>query len=367
MTHPQFIPVSEPDIGELEERYVLEAIRSGWVSSIGPFVERFEAEFARFCGVKHAIAVSNGTTALHLALLAVGVGPGDEVIIPDLTFVATGNAVLYCGAKPVLVDVDPTTWCMDPAAVEHAITPRTRVLLAVHLYGHPADMDALLGIARPRNIVVVEDAAQAHGARYRGRTVGGIGDLGCFSFYGNKIITTGEGGMVTTNDDHLAARIRFLKDHAMDSERRYYHPEVGYNYRMTNIQAALGCAQLERVGQLLGNRRDVFQAYRQALDGLEGVQLNPHAPWADPVPWMACVVQERFPVSELAKRLRTVGIDSRPFFVPLHDLPAFASPARDRWPVATRLARHGINLPLSPRTGADRARHVATAVREMLR
>lgn len=366
MTARPFIPVSEPDIGELELRYVTEAVRSGWVSSIGPFVERFEAEFARFCQVKHAVAVSNGTTALHLALLALGVGPGDEVIIPDLTFVATGNAVLYCGAKPVLVDVTAETWCIDPALVEKAITSRTKVILPVHLYGHPADMEAILALARPRGIAVVEDAAEAHGAKCRGKVVGGIGDIGCFSFYGNKILTTGEGGMVTTNDDRLAARVRFLKDHAMDPTRRYFHPEVGYNYRMTNVQAALGCAQLERAEELLAKRRRVMEAYRDALAGLDGVQLNPHAPWADPVPWMVCLVQDRVPADVLAARLRDQGIDTRPFFVPLHDLPAFHDPDTGTGPVAGRLSCNGLNLPSSPRIEAGTSCRLGGAIQEVL-
>ncbi len=366
MTSPRFIPVSEPDIGELEVRYVTEAVRSGWVSSIGPFVERFESDFAKFCQVKHAIAVSNGTTALHVALLALGVGPGDEVIIPDLTFVATGNAVLYCGAKPVLVDVSPDTWCIDPAEVEKAITTRTKVILPVHLYGHPADMDALLALARPRKIAVLEDAAEAHGAKCRGKVVGGIGDIGCFSFYGNKILTTGEGGMVTTNDDHLAARVRFLKDHAMDPKRRYFHPEVGYNYRMTNIQAALGCAQLERADELLAKRRGVMDAYREGLAGLDGVQLNPHASWADPVPWMVCLVQDRVPADVLAARLRDQGIDTRPFFVPMHELPTFRSALALALPQADRLAGRGLNLPMAASLDADCVSGILRPVRSAL-
>jgi len=367
MNSTPFIPVSEPDIGELELRYVTEAVRSGWVSSIGPFVDRFEAQFARFCGVKHAIAVSNGTTALHVALLALGVGPGDEVIIPDLTFVATGNAVLYCGAKPVLADVSPDTWCIDPAAVERAITPRTKAVLPVHLYGHPADMDAILALARPRNIAVIEDAAEAHGAKYRGRMVGGIGDIGCFSFYGNKILTTGEGGMVTTNDDHLASRVRFLKDHAMDPHRRYFHPEVGYNYRMTNLQAALGCAQLERAEELLAKRRRVMDAYREALSGLDGVQLNPRAPWAEPVPWMVCLVQDRVPTNVLAARLREHGIDTRPFFVPMHELPAFRCSHRLADSASRMLATRGLNLPSAPRLVSSDVHRISGALSLPLR
>src|SRR6266496_1099800 len=257
-----FVPVAEPDIGERELAYVTDAVRSGWISSSGVYVDRFESSFAALCGVRHAVAVANGTVALHLALRAAGIGAGDEVIVPSLTFAATAAAVVHAGAAPVFVESTAHYWCMDPVAVEAALGPRTRAIIPVHLYGHPADMDALHEIARSRHLVVIEDAAEAHGARCRGRVVGSIGDLGCFSFYGNKIMTTGEGGMVTTNDSALATHMRFLKNHAMEPQRRYWHSEVGFNYRMTNLQAAVGCAQVERFQELQRARAQVLGWYR---------------------------------------------------------------------------------------------------------
>src|ERR1043166_3869860 len=222
------IPVAAPSLEGNEERYVLDCLKSTWISSTGAYIERFESAFAEFCGVKHASSCSNGTTALHLALLALGVGPGDEVIVPTLTFVATANAVVYCGGRPVFVDVQPDTWNIDPALIEAKITPRTKGIIVVHLFGHSVDMDPVASIARRRGLFVVEDAAQAHGAEYKGKRVGSLGDVATFSFFGNKIITTGEGGMVVTNDAAIASRIGLLKNHGMDPDRRYWHPIVGY-------------------------------------------------------------------------------------------------------------------------------------------
>jgi perosamine synthetase len=361
------IPVAEPDLGPLEERYVLEAVRSGWVSSIGPFIERFERAFAEFCGVRHAVMVSNGTVALHLCLVAKGIGPGDEVIVPDLTFVASASAVRHAGATPVLVDIDPRTLCIDPSLVEAAIGPKTKAIMAVHLYGHPADMTALRDIAKRRNLVLIEDAAEAHGARWSGERVGGLGDVGAFSFYGNKVLTTGEGGAITTNDDALAARVRFLKDHAMSKERRYYHPEVGYNYRMTNIQAALGLAQLERADQLVRRKAQVLAWYRKAFAGL-GIELNPTQPPAEPICWL--VIGQLPPGSgdiereELVQHLTANRIDSRPFFVPLSQLPPYrecrlVTSGRH---AADAVARRGVCLPSSTRLEQGDIERIATAV-----
>ena len=238
------LPIAEPSLGEKELSYVTECILTGWVSSAGKFVTRFEEIFAEFCGTQHAITTSSGTTALHLALLALGIGPGDEVIVPSLTFIATANAVTYTGASPVFIDSELETWNLDPNLIEEFITPRTKAIIPVHLYGHPVNMAAIVEIAQRHGLVVVEDAAEAHGAKYQGRRVGGIGDLGIFSFYGNKIVTTGEGGMVVTNRADLAEKIRILRGHGMSPERRYWHPVLGYNYRMTNLQAALGVAQM---------------------------------------------------------------------------------------------------------------------------
>src|SRR5581483_381212 len=233
----KFYPIAEPDIGPLERKYVLDAVRSGWVSSLGRYVIEFERRFAEFCETREAVSTCNGTAALHLALASLGIGPGDEVVVPALTFVASASAVVYTGARPVFADVDESTWCVSAETIARALSPRTRAIIVVHLFGQPADMDPILALGARRRIRVIEDAAEAHGALYRGRKVGGIGDVGVFSFYGNKIVTTGEGGMLVTGDRTLAERARFLRDHAMSPSRRYYHPEIGYNYRLTNLQA----------------------------------------------------------------------------------------------------------------------------------
>ena len=368
----QRLPVASCDLGALEERYVLEAVRSGWISSIGAFVDRFERDFARFCQVEHAVAVSNGTDALFIALRALGVTSGDEVIVPALTFAAVAAVVVHCGAQPVFCDVEPRSWCIDPRAVERAVSPRTRAVIAVHSYGHPADMDALLEITRPRGIRLIEDCAEAHGARLGGRVVGAIGDVGCFSFYGNKIITTGEGGMITTRDGALAPRARYLTPHAMDPARRYWHTEAGHNCRMTNVQAALGCAQLERVNELLATKRATLEAYRAGLTSTS-FQLNPHLDGADPVVWMVCAlasgdVSRR---DRLCDELRAQAIDTRPFFVPLPQLPpyagapVFAAAGAGASPVADRLGATGFNLPSGYGLGAADIERVTTLLRAL--
>ena len=369
---PRFYPVSSPDIGELEERYVAQAVRSGWVSSIGEYVDRFEAGFAQVCGSRHGIAVSNGTDAIFLALKALGVGPGDEVIVPALTFVAVPAVVLHVGAEPVLADIDPVYWGIDPAAVERAITPKTKAIVAVHLYGHPVDMDPILEVATPRGIPLIEDSAEAHTAKYRGRTVGSIGRMGCFSFYGNKVLTTGEGGVITTDDDALAERVRFIKDHAMDKVRRYFHPEAGFNCRMTNMQAALGCAQLERKDELLGKRERMLGWYQQELAGVQGLTLNPRMPWAEPVNWIVCAVlsPELTPLREaLLSRLRELGVDTRPFFVPAHEMPPYENCRRvdadggAELPATKRAGAAGFNLPTLPDLTQQDVAHIAAQVK----
>lgn len=342
----RFIPVSEPLLDGNELAYVTDCVRSGWVSSLGEYIPRFEAEFARFCGVRHAVAVSNGTVALHLALETLGIGPGDEVIVPTLTFVATANAVHYTGATPVFVDSEPTTWNLDPAMLSRAVTGRTRAIIPVHLYGHPADLQPILEVAEGHQLHVIEDAAEAHGAQYRGRRVGSFGTLNCFSFYGNKIVTTGEGGIITTDDDALAGKMRHLRDHGMSPERRYWHPVIGYNYRMTNLQAALGVAQMERVEKFIEKKRWIAQTYNRYLGKVPGLVLPPAMEWARPVYWMYSVlVTDEFGLSRdgLMSHLRAQHIDSRPFFYPIHTMPPYWSEAA--FPVAEKLSREGINLP----------------------
>src|SRR6201996_1204001 len=290
----RFLPISQPLIGSREKELVLAALDSGWVSSIGKYIDEFEAGFARYCGTEYALTASNGTTGLHLALAALGIGPGDEVIVPDLPFVASANAVAYTGATPVLADIDPDTLCLDPASVKSRLSPRTKAIMPVHLYGHPADMDALNEIADSNGLAIVEDAAEAHGAEYRGRRVGGLGKCGVFSFYGNKIITTGEGGMLTTNDADFFARAKRLRDHAMSPQRRYFHEERGFNYRITNLQAALGVAQLERIDDFLNRRTEIMGWYTAAIVSSDRVRLNRVSNWAKSAFWMVCLEVDGF-------------------------------------------------------------------------
>jgi perosamine synthetase len=359
------IPLTEPVLGEEELRNVVSALRSGWISSLGEFIGEFERAFAAFCGAREGIAVSSGTAALHLALAAVGVGPGDEVLVPSLTFVATANTVRYCGATPVFVDSDPATWGMETGDLEHRLSRRTKAIVPVHLYGHPCDMDPILEVARRRGLAVVEDAAEAHGALYRGRRVGALGAIGCFSFYGNKIITTGEGGMCVTDDPALAERLRLLRDHGMDPKRHYWHEIVGYNYRMTNLQAAVGVAQVKRLPEFVEKKRRLAGWYAESLARLARsgkVRLHPEAPWAKSVFWMYSVLVDDARVSrdEVRGRLRDRGVDTRPFFHPVHALPPYA--AGQRLAVAEDLGARGLNLPSGVALEREQVERVARAL-----
>jgi perosamine synthetase len=348
--HPRRIPVAEPVLTGNELKYVSECITTNWISSQGSFVRRFESEFATRLGVPHALAVSNGTVALHLALKAFDIGPGDEVIVPDLTFAATINAVLYAGAIPVVVDVDPATWNMDPEATAAAITPRTRALMPVHLYGQPADMDAMMSLARRHDLIVIEDAAEAAGAVHKGRPCGAIGHAGTFSFFSNKLITTGEGGMVVFNDDKAASHARILRDHGMDPAKRYWHNEVGFNYRLTNLQGALGCAQLEQFDRFLARKLEIARAYRARLGRIEGVQLPAEVDGLLNSYWVFSLVADmaRFGLERDAfiARLADAGIETRPLFYPLHAMPPYRAYTGNRdFPRAARLSANGLSLP----------------------
>jgi perosamine synthetase len=354
-----------------EREYVLDCIDSTWISSSGKYITRFETEFAEFCGVRHAISCCNGTVAVHLALLAQGVGPGDEVIVPTLTYVATANPIVYCGAQPVFVDAEPRTWNMDPERVAEAITPRTRGIVVAHLYGHPVDMDPILELAERHGLWVIEDAAEAHGATYRDRIVGSIGSLATFSFYGNKIITSGEGGMVVCDDDDLAALVRQLHGQGQDPNRRYWFPMVGFNYRMTNIEAAIGLAQLERIDWHLSRRREIAGWYREELGEVEGIELSPEASWAQSAFWIVCAVLDegRFgPRDEVMAVLADAGIETRPFFYPLHTLPMYSAANEGKlFPVADDLGRRGVNLPSSATLTREEVAYVCGHLRALTR
>lgn len=344
------ISVTEPSFDEKEVEYVSECVLSGWVSSGGPFVERFEKMMADYCGAQYAVSCSSGTAALHLILLAYGIGAGDEVIVPSLTFIATANAVTYTGAKPVFVDSDPETWNIDPYKIKGSITPRTKAILPVHLYGHPADMDPILDVAKEHDLLVIEDAAEAHGAEYMGRKVGTIGDAGIFSFFGNKIITTGEGGMIVTNNERISERCRFLRDHGMSKERRYWHTSLGYNYRLTNLQAALGVAQLEKIQSIIYKKKNVSKNYEKCLKNIPGITLPPNMEWAKNVFWLYTILIDDkvcgISVEEIIARCDDKGIETRPVFPPIHEQPIYST--GQSLPVAERISATGISLPSSP-------------------
>ena len=343
--HP-FIHVAEPLLAGNELKYVTDCVESNWISSLGKYVQDFEQQFAAYCGARYGIATANGTVAIHLLAATLNLGPGDEVIMPSLTFVATANGIHYTGATPVFVDSETETWNIDPETVAAAITPRTKAIFAVHLYGHPADMDPLRDIAEEHGLLLFEDAAEAHGACYKGKRTGGLSDAAIFSFYGNKIITTGEGGIIVTDNEEWAKRAFFLENQGRYNDNPYWHPELAYNYRMTNIQAAIGLAQFEQIDQLIAIRRRNADHYRQRLSGIKGLTLPPEAPWATNVYWMYSVlIEDDFGLSrdEVRTQLRQANIDSRPFFYPVHTLPMYNT--GQSLPVAESLSAKGLNLP----------------------
>ena len=342
------IPVAQPKLSGNERQYVLDCLETSWISSIGKYIVAFEEKFARFCNVEHAIATNNGTTALHLALVALGLQPDDEVLVPTVTYIATANAVRYCHARPVLVDVCPDTMAIDPAKLERKVTAKTKGIIPVHLYGHPAEMDPILDVAKRHGLFVLEDAAEAHGAEYLGRRVGGLGTCATFSFFGNKIVTTGEGGMVTTSDPDLAAKLRLHRGQGMDPKRRYWFEVVGYNYRMTNIQAAIGLAQMETIQTALAEREKIAHWYDEALSPLRKHLVLPvQKPWAKHVYWMYTVFlreggeQRR---DALMRTLDQAGIETRPVFYPMHVMPPYRE--NGSYGVADTWAGRGISLPM---------------------
>ncbi len=357
------IPVYQPDLSGNEKKYVDQCLDSTWISSKGEFLHKFEQRFAEVTGVRRAAAVSNGTVAIHLALLALGVGPGDEVIVPTLTYVASVNAIVYCGATPVFVDSLPGTWQMDPEDVKRKITPKTRAVMAVHLYGHPCDMDALLQIVNDHRLLLLEDCAEAMGSRYKGKHVGSFGQIAAYSFFGNKTVTTGEGGMVVSNDDTLFERAVHFKGQGLAKDREYWHDVVGYNYRMTNICAAIGLAQLERFEAIVEMKREVVRRYREALKGLP-VSVHEESPSVFHSYWMCSILvqnaEDRDPLRDF---MLDRGIETRPVFYPVHTMPMYAVHFGSH-PVAEDIARRGINLPSWPRLSQGQIQEIAAAVRD---
>ncbi|MCL4830111.1 MAG: DegT/DnrJ/EryC1/StrS family aminotransferase [Caldilinea sp.] len=366
------IPVCEPTLGGNEMKYVQQAIETNWISSAGRFIRDFEARFAEVCGVKYGIACANGTVAMHLAMATLGLEPGDEVIIPTFTMIATVNAVTYCGAKPVLVDMEPEYWQMDLNQVEDKITPRTKAIVPVHIYGHPTDMDPLMALAEKHGLTVIEDAAEAHGAEYKGRRTGGLGHAAGFSFYGNKIITTGEGGMVTTNDRELARLAWNLRDHAFSHERHFWHKFVGFNYRMTNLQAAVGLAQVEQLDGFVAARRRNALEYNCRLHGVPGIRTPAEAPWAKNVYWMYGILVDEKEYGMNRDALRRVladhGVETRTFFIPMHAQPIYWKQFYgERYPVAEDLCKRGFYLPSASSLTIEEIEYVTDVIRRAAR
>lgn len=342
------ISIANPVFNGNEKKYLMECIDTGWVSANGRFINEFEEKFAKFCGTKYAIACSNGTVTLHLILVAMGIGPGDEVIMPTLTYIATANAVRYCGATPVFVDSEEGTFNMDPQKLEEKITERTKAIMPVHLYGLPADMKPIMEIASKHGIPVVEDAAEAHGAEYHGQKVGSFGLASSFSFFGNKIITCGEGGMITTNDEQLYQRMKLLKGQAVSPQKRYWHVDVGYNYRMTNMQAAIGLGQLENIDWHMNQRKRVADLYKKYLQGAEKyLKLQKVPDNSKSVYWMSNVIlqdavkKER---DEVMCEMEKCDIEMRPVFYPMHIMPPYFD-EKASYPIAEKLGARGISLP----------------------
>jgi len=382
------IPVSEPLIGAKEIEYVNECLRTDWISSAGRFIEEFEQKWADYCGMKYGIAMSNGTTALQAAVGCIGLQPGDKVIMPTFTIISCAQAILYNGGVPVLVDSDPRTWCMDATQVLKKVEMeinkgdgKLKAIMPVHIYGHPVDMDPILAIADKYHLKIIEDAAEVHGAEYltcrdsmypQWKRCGGFGHLSIFSFYANKLITTGEGGMVLTNDPVYAETTRSLRNLCFRAEQRFLHTELGHNFRLTNIQAAIGLGQLERMDEIIAKKRWMGQAYTERLQGIPGLQLPVEESWAKQVYWMYGIVLDRntvFDAVQFAQKLKNKGVETRPFFLGMHEQPVFKKMGlfhNEQYPVAEFIARQGLYLPSGLTLNEEQIDQVCDAVKTVL-
>lgn len=342
------ISIAMPVFNGNEKKYLNECIDTGWVSANGHFIDAFEEKFAKFCGTKYAIACSNGTVTLHLAMRALGIGPGDEVIMPAFTYIATANSVAYCGAKPIFVDSEPETWNIDPEAIEYAITSKTKAIMPVHIYGLPANMDKIMDISKKYNIPVVEDAAEAHGAMWENKRVGSIGEIGSFSFFGNKIITSGEGGMLVTNNEALYNKMRLLRSQGVDPNKRYWHLELAYNYRMTNMQAAVGLGQLENISWHLNERVRIVKLYKKYLSDYDNYFVDQTVDEkATHSYWMYSILlsdKVKIPRDEVMRRMEEKKIEVRPTFYPMNIMPPYFND-KTQLKVAEHIGKRGINLP----------------------
>lgn len=339
------ISLAQPQLNGNEYKYLMDAFFSTWISSTGKYITQFEESFSKYCGMKYGVATSNGTTALHLALVALGIGKGDEVIVPDITFAATINAVIYTGATPVIVDIEEDSWCINPDEIEKAITPRTKAIIPVHIYGQPCNMERIGEIAQKNSLYIIEDCAEAHGAEWKNKKVGSFGIISCFSFFGNKVVTTGEGGMCVTNSKELNDKMRILRDHGMSKEKKYYHEVIGFNYRMTNLQAAIGTAQVERIESILEWRQKLENQYRQVLSKIDGVSLQrDDIPDRRKIAWLVSILVDEEKRDKLLTTLKDNDVDVRAFFIPLSEMDIYKKYARDCH-ISKKISKMGINLP----------------------
>lgn len=366
------IPVSQPFLGKEETENVLSALANQAISGLyGEYIDRFEKGFSSYSGCSHGVATNSGTTALHLALAALGIGAGDEVLVSSFTNMATFFAVLYQGATPVPVDIEPDTWNINPALIEAKITDSTRAILVVHIYGHPVDMAPVLEVARRHKLYVIEDCAEAHGALYRGQKAGSLGDIGCFSFYANKIITTGEGGMLTMNDAELAAKARSLRSLAFGSKSKFMHEDIGFSYRLTNLQAAIGCAQLNRIEGIIEKKRNIARYYQENLRGISGLQLPVEKDYARNVYWMYHVVLHPdfgSPREAVMARLKDYGIETREAFIPYNRQQIFTRRGwvgADECPAANYVAENGFYLPSGPLLNEEQLAYIVGRITDI--
>jgi len=375
------IPVNEPLLNGNEKKYLIECIDTGWISSEGPFIKQFEERFAARVGRKFGVAVANGSVALDAAVVALGIGPGDEVIMPTFTIISCAASIVRAGARPVLVDSDPVTWNMDveklkakvKAEVEERNNRKLKAIMVVHIYGLPVDMDPVIEIAKKYGLKIIEDAAEMHGQTYKGRPCGSFGDISTFSFYPNKHITTGEGGMIVTDDPELAERCRSLRNLCFQPKKRFVHEELGWNFRMTNLQAALGVAQLERLDEFVARKRRMGKRYTELLLSVESLELMPEKTgYADNIYWVyGLVLKDEIPfdAEEAMRRLAQLGVGTRPFFWPMHEQPVFHKMGLfkdESYPVAERLARRGFYIPSGMALTEEQMERVAEGVKEIM-
>ena len=358
----EHVALAQPQLNGNEYNYLMDALLSTWISSTGKYLTRFEKEFSEYCGVSYGVAVSNGTTALHLALAALGIGKGDEVIVPDITFAATVNAVIYTGATPVIVDIEEDSWCIDPDKIEEAVTPATKAIIPVHVYGQPCDMGRICDIAKQHNLYIVEDCAEAHGAEYAGRKTGSFGDISCFSFFGNKVITTGEGGMCITDKKELNEKMRILRDHGMSRDRKYYHEVVGFNYRMTNMQAAIGVAQLEHIDDILKWHCELEEKYREAFSEIPMIQMQKNN-FQDrkKITWLVSALVDENKRDTILQKFKENNIDARPFFIPLSDMSIYKEYA-GKCSVSKKISKMGLNLPTTSDVNEEKIKRMIQVI-----